>query len=199
MRDDRVPRTPAAEGTSSPPMTRRSARAAKKAQVEVRNVTPHRERACAAPEATPTAPTRARSTDRGSTVTREKGTSRDSSPSTPVDTERRADTPRPAPKLVDGRLYRGPDGTLRAASAEVARRLDVVPSLPGARAAMPPPAPAPMARHGAAASDGTRGDTRVAKLNDENCARVIDAMRLWAGVNAKAQSASRLPWADAFK
>ena len=126
------------------------------------------------------------------------------------ETERRADTPRPAAtrpaaKLVDGRLYRGPDGTLRAASAEVARRLDVVPPLPGARdpqereEAMPPPAPAPMVRHGAAASDGTRGDTRVAKLSDENCARVIDVMRLWAGVNAKAQSATRLPWSDAFK
>jgi len=93
-------------------------------------------------------------------------------------------------------MYRDRNGVLRIASPEVARARDRPPT---PSAATPPPASAPMARHGAAASDGTRGDTRVAKLNDENCARVIDAMRLWAGVNAKAQSASRLPWADAFK
>ena len=55
MRDDRGPRTPVAEGTSSPPMTRRSARAAKKAHEGDGNVTPRRERARTAPEAASTA------------------------------------------------------------------------------------------------------------------------------------------------
>ena len=70
MRDDRGPRTPVAEGTSSPPMTRRSARAAKKAHEGDGNVTPRRERARTAPEAASTAPTRARSTDRGTCAKR---------------------------------------------------------------------------------------------------------------------------------
>jgi len=209
MRDDRGPRTPVAEGTSSPPMTRRSARAAKKARDGDGNVTPRRERARTAPEAASTAPTRARSTDRGSTVTREKGTSRDSSPSTPVDTlrpapklvdgrlhsatrEARVDTPRPAAK-AQGAIYRDENGILRTASAARARALD-----------MPPPAPRMVAqamvfRHGIVAEDGNRDGTRTPKIAEENVARFIDVLRWWASVNDQAQVVRRVPWKEIYE
>ena len=206
MRDDRAPHTPVAKGTFSPPVTRRSTRAAKKAHQGDGNVTPHRERACAAPEAASTAPTRGRSTDRGSAVTRKKGTSRDPSPSTPV-TPRpvgasdqsdgrnggRVDTPRPA-RDVQSAMYRDRNGVLRIASPEAARARDCPPT---PSAAMPPPPPFPGARHGIRMSDGRR-DGRVPKIADENVARIVDVFRLWVHVNAMAKDSTRLPWQEAF-
>jgi len=109
---------------------------------------------------------------------------------------RRPDTPaRPAGSrrtLLQGRLYRDDACVLRAAPGAVAEALDSASKL------MPPPPPFPGARHGIAATDGRRDGTRTPKIHDENVARLIDVFRLWKGVNAKAECATRLPWSEAF-
>ena len=197
MSNDLSSRATVAGGTFSPPVTRRGTRAAKKAKERDGNIAPRRESARAAPEEPSTAPTRARSTRARSSLAREKGTSRDPSPSTPGrpasrDSSARVDTPRPS---VQSAIYRDRNGIFRVASPQAARELDCPPT---PRAGMPPPPPFPGARHGIAPTDGRRGGTRAPKIADENVARQLDVFRLWASVNSKAEGASRLPWAETF-
>lgn len=110
------------------------------------------------------------------------------------DPSARVDTPRPE-RGVQSVMYRDRNGIFRVASPEAARALDCPPT---PRAAMPPPPPFPGARHGIAPTDGRRGGTRAPKIADENLARLLDVFRFWASANAKAESASRLPWAETF-